>query len=364
MALFHYQKIKTDIGNKAIGYICNQYKAGKSINVYCINFKTNKMELKPILGIIPTPYTGVKRLFMGYRSNPCQTAPSIYLTPDQSIFTAKGFMPLESIDCPIAVFQKNYSDIQRSLIVGSLISKSCYIFENLVARSTIFRFISLDEEYLKVKRDMLYPFCVSAIAHSTKGNTASPSPFMFTIKVTPFMEHLYKNYNKGNLKDDFFEYFNEFSLAVWYMDKALPPLKNSTYESVFRFDTSMYTRKTNRKIKSFLKERFDLDFDQRTFSKPFSLTAKRDTAIKLCNMISPYVLPSHRDKLLPDTKGEYSFDWEPGDTHPFSYLPINTLSDYEPPLRELSANTFNLIVADNFNYLTSNHFIVKGEVDV
>jgi hypothetical protein len=122
------------------------------------------------------------------------------------------------------------------------------------------------------------------------------------------------------VSDTWLQSLNEQGLAIWYMDDGhLCKSKNFNksgirriYRREVKLSTCGFTKDENELLKNFLKQRFDLDFNLKLHSESsqlYLLNGGAATALKLFDIIGPYIVPSMMYKIdmeYRDDVGKYN----------------------------------------------------------
>lgn len=342
----HTKITLSDGTTEEIGKIVNQQMP---VKVKTYNFKTDKIENKPIVRFIKNKRQGsMVRLYL----NKSTIRDSITCTETHGIFTERGKIKAKDIVVGDIVFlnpmsrEKNgfspdYGENQNQVIYGSKLGDGNISVNpgGRLARLKI-RHTKTQFDYLRYKADILgmkieKRFGLSGYLNKRiirSASTHSHRQLYDIAKMSP---------------ECVFEKLDQRGLAIMFGDNG-----SCSGRKYLSLHTQRYDKKTNENFIKILKMKWNVDAVlQPTKGKYYNLRFNLNASIKFANIVLPYLHPNVRYKLGEHNK---NVDFIPitKDTKEYCSRYIIRTCAFKPFRQEYN-NVYNLEIKDNHNYFAN-----------
>lgn len=284
-----YTKVITEKGNLNIGNIVNNKE---KIKVLSYNFKTHKLEWKPIINWF---CNGRTTEFLRIRV-PGQHGERriITVTPNHKIFTPAGIKLAKELKVGDSVFVPGikWSKEQFQVLIGTLLGNA-HLELSKETRIPCYQLTHSGKQknYLKFVKDMLAPH-----AKIRKRKGSDSWTFCFThVSLVNIYPKFYRN-KKKIVSEEILSMLDERGLAVWYMDDGY--LWNGCVE----LSTQGFTKEENYLIAEFLRKKWQMNAKV-YYKKPTEKTKggyfihlDKISSMRFLTLVDPYILPELRYK--------------------------------------------------------------------
>lgn len=356
----------------------------KTIKVYSYNLKTKKIELKPITNIFNNKLINSNKYKLTIQDFGNLAHRYLTVSSNQKIYTSNGYKKASELEVGDTFYTQNYSkltDIQKEIVVGTLLGDACITYKNRNSNlSLVFTHGQSQKEYLNYKKN-----CFLNLFKSFKRNIYNESvdfkPTSYGGKVGRLASDTcvdlneFKNFKKPSLNINLIEkYISPISLAFWYMDDGMLIGNNGKTRKTKKlvFNSQGFSKDDQLLLTDVLRRKFSLEFkleESKRFGKTYyRLYLDNENSLKCINLIKDYIHPTLYYKIF--TTAELSeIIWQ-------RKIPLFTsLSCHEDLLQEVKLleiskekfkvwQTYDFEVADNHNffangYLISNSYATK-----
>ena len=338
------QDILTDIGKIPIGTLYNLYIKGEKLpNAMTFNIQTQEYEYKPI---ISASYKGVKPLVevkCGIKKIKC--------TENHPFLTTKGWKPAGDLtkDDYLTIKSNNIhnsrwlNDDQQQVVIGSWLGDGH--LQHISHGSYRLTIIHSEQQidYLTYKASIFQR--ENNIKYiKTNGYAQTPANRFTTLSFgLPYQLDDKKNIE---CEEWILDNIDERGLAVWFMDDGSV---NTEFNGA-RLHTEFFSETGNINIMKMLKNRFNMEGTLRSYIKKektyFYIYLPKESYIKLCQTIAPYVHPNLSYKILNyELLNGGAYKWN----NQYCNYTVNKVK--EVVKLEQSTDVFDIEVADNHNFI-------------
>jgi DNA ligase D-like protein (predicted 3'-phosphoesterase) len=341
-----YTKVITEEGNLNIGNIVNEKKKVKCLSY---NFKTHRLEWKPIIGWFCNGKTinflriRVPGQYGGRRI--------ITVTPNHKIFTPNGIKFAKELKVGDSIFIPGikWSDEQFQVLIGTLLGDA-HLELSKETKIPCYQLThsSKQKSYLEFVRDILAPH---AKIHKRKNSNS------WTFRFTHIgLVNIYPKFYRNKVKivsEEVLSLLDERGLAIWYMDNGY--LLNKYVE----FSTQGFTKEENNLIVEFLRKKWQIN------AKVYYKKRKKGdyihfihldkiSSMRFLTLVNPYILPELRYKTyLKPCKLKWKFEKGKEDI-----IPVKIVSIEKAPRQKIrSQKMYDIQVEGNNNYFAGSMLV-------
>jgi len=345
--------IITEDGYKLIGTLYEMWKNKKELpRVLSFNQDTKTFEYKRITYGWRKERQDMLRIKASKKIIKC--------TPEHKILTTNGYLEANKLSPgDLLMSYYNYNDNrkfdyiskamnsdQEQLLLGSFLGDGCVRKingENRIRLSIIHG--RKQEKYCRWKASM---FGINDVTYIEKNGYAKTPAYSFKTKVIDIEKKYIFPKNKYTCPQWILDKIDARGLTIWFLDDGSSS-SNSSSLSTHSFDLDSQER-----IVRVLQEKFDLESriaeDKRGVG--YYITMKKESTIKLFNLISPYIRNECMSYKIHNTTYDYSYNWNNNFlSHGLARVDSITPYIHKGYGRQTKPYVYDIEVEDNHNFV-------------